>query len=269
MASTRTNPRISVSVVLYRDYESPLRMIEGLFECTDPGLPVKVYAVDNSEAELVGLVRERDAFVERASLLGDFEYVEAETNLGFGRANNLALSMVDSDYHAFVNPDVEFVGDALSALVSFMGARPDAGMAIPRMLGEDGSLQPVYRREVTVLDALNRTLLGNRLKGRDRWHTLADADYSKPFRVPFGQGSFLFGRTVLLKGLGGFDDRFFMYLEDADLCRRVNEVSELWYCPDAIVVHRWERGSRKNVRLMRAHLASYAAYFFKWGLRLA
>lgn len=261
--------RVTVSVVLYRDYESPLRMIESLREYTDSGLQVKVLAVDNSEVGLAGLGRERDAFVAQASSLGDFEYVDARGNLGFGRANNLALGMADSDYHAFVNPDVLFAGDALSALAAFLEARPDAGMAIPRMLGEDGSLQPVYRREVTVLDALNRTLLGNRLRKRDRWHTMADADYSMPFRVPFGQGSFLFGRTALLKGLGGFDDRFFMYLEDADLCRRVNEVSELWYCPDATVVHRWERGSRKSARLMRAHLASYAEYFRKWGLRLA
>lgn len=269
MIGTKTYPKVSVSVVLYRDYESPLRMLESLFQSTDPLLPVKVYAVDNSEAKSAGLGRTRDEFVERVSSLGDLEYVDAQGNLGFGRANNLALSMAESDYHAFVNPDVTFAGDALSALVSFMDAMPDAGMAIPRMLGEDGGLQPVYRREVTVLDALNRTLLGNRLRRRDRWHTMADADYERPFRVPFGQGSFLFGRTELLKELGGFDDRFFMYLEDADLCRRVNEVSGLWYCPDATVVHRWERGSHKSARLMCAHLASYAAYFRKWGLRLA
>lgn len=269
MAGNANNPRVTVSVVLYRDYESPLRMVEGLFRLTDPLLPVRVYAVDNSEAGSAGLERERDAFVERASSLGDFEYVDACGNLGFGRANNLALGMADSDYHAFVNPDVLFVEDALSALAAFMDGRPEAGMAIPRMLGEDGGIQLVYRQEVTVLDALNRTLLGNRLRRRDRWHTMADADYERPFRVPFGQGSFLFGRTALLKDLGGFDDRFFMYLEDADLCRRVNEASELWYCPDATVVHRWERGSHKSARLMRAHLASYAAYFRKWGLKFA
>ncbi|MCF6414141.1 glycosyltransferase [Collinsella tanakaei] len=262
--------RVSASVVVYRDYASPLQMLSTLASQTDPGLPVRVYAVDNSAlADGDPMEASRERFRADVGNLGFVEYVDAGANLGFGRANNLALSMADSDYHAFVNPDVAFEGDALSALASFLDARPDAGMAIPRMLGEDGGLQPVYRREVTVLDALNRTLLGNRLRKRDRWHTMADADYSAPFRVPFGQGSFLFGRTALLKELGGFDDRFFMYLEDADLCRRVNEVSQLWYCPDATVIHRWERGSHKSARLMRAHLASYAAYFRKWGLRLA
>lgn len=262
--------RVSASVVIYRDYASPFQMLSTLASQTDPGLPVRVFAVDNSAlADGDPLEASRERFRADAGRLGFVEYVDAGANLGFGRANNLALSMADSEYHAFVNPDVTFAGDALSALAAFMDARPDAGMAIPRMLGEDGELQPVYRREVTVLDALNRTLLGNRLRKRGRWHTMADADYTRPFRVPFGQGSFLFGRTALLKGLGGFDDRFFMYLEDADLCRRVNEVSGLWYCPDATVIHRWERGSHKSTRLMRAHLASYAAYFRKWGLRLA
>lgn len=262
-------PVVSVSVVVYRDYETPLRMLESLFNQTSPALSVMVYVVDNSEAETAGLVAARDRFVASVSSLGRVKYVDSGGNLGFGRANNVALGMTEAEYHAFVNPDITFVEDALSELRDFMEENSSAGMAIPRMLDESGALQPVYRREVTVLDALNRTLLGNRLKGRNRWHTFADEDYSRPFRVPFGQGSFLFGRTQLLKELGGFDDRFFMYLEDADLCRRVNEVSELSYCPSATVVHRWERGSHKSARLMRAHLMSYATYFRKWGVRLA
>lgn len=263
------DPIVTVSVVLYRDYETPLRMLESLFRHTDPSLGVLVYAVDNGEPTASGLAGRRDSFVASAMGLGRVEYVDAGANLGFGRANNLALERTGAEYHAFVNPDVIFVEDALSELRAFMDESPEVGMAIPRMLDEGGAMQPVYRREVTVLDAINRTLLGNRLKGRDRWHTLADEDYSRPFRVPFGQGSFLFGRTGLLRELGGFDDRFFMYLEDADLCRRVNEVSKLSYCPGATVVHRWERGSHKSARLMCAHLRSYAAYFRKWGVRLA
>lgn len=269
MVNDMPNSKISVSVVLYRDYESPLRMIESLYSQTDDSIYVSVCAVDNSEAESTGLERERDEFIERASVLGNFSYVDSGGNLGFGHANNIALSAADSEYHAFVNPDITFVGDAFSPLISFMNEHPEAGMAIPRMVDENGALQRVYRQQVTALDAINRTLLGNRLKRRGQWHTMANEDYSKPFRVPFGQGSFLFGRTALLKELGGFDERFFMYLEDADLCRRVNEVSELWYCPEAIVEHRWERGSHKSIRLLRFHLASYAAYFRKWGFRFA
>lgn len=261
---------VTVSVVVYRDYASPLAMAESLAAETDPALRVRLYVVDNSAlAPGDPLGAERDAFAEGLGRLGFCEYVDAGGNLGFGRANNLALSMADSRYHAFVNPDVLLVEDALSKLRDFMDSRPSCGMCAPRLVDEEGRLQDAYRLDPTVLDALNRTVLHGALRRRARRHSMGDADYSRPFRVPFAQGSFLFGRTGLLKELGGFDDRFFMYLEDADLCRRVNGASELLYCPDATAVHRWERGSHKSASLMRRHLDSYRLYFKKWGLRLA
>lgn len=261
-------PTVSVSVVLYRDYVTPLVMIQSLFRYVSSSLNVLVYVVDNSEAEKCGMSAARDDFLSRVRAIGPIEYIDAGGNLGFGKANNLALSRSEADYHAFVNPDIRFIEDSLSILKEFLDDRQEVGMTIPRMLDDDGVMQPVYRREVTVLDAANRTLLRNRMRNRDRWHTLADKDYSIPFEVPFGQGSFLFGRTSLLKSLGGFDDRFFMYLEDADLCKRINEVSCLLYCPDTAVVHRWERASHKNARLMKEHIRSYVRYFRKWGLKL-
>ena len=272
VGNTANSPQldISLSVVLYRDYESPLEMIESLRNVVDPGLKIRLYAVDNSDlADGDALCSARDAFRDKVEALGFVEYVDAHGNLGFGTANNIALYMADSEYHVFVNPDVLFTEDALSELKSFMDSIPDAGMCIPHMTNEAGVMQPVYRREVTVLDAFNRIFLKNALAKRDRWHCMRDEDYGRPFQVPFGQGSFLFGRTALLKELGGFDDRYFMYLEDADLCKRVNEVSALYYCPDATVIHKWERGSHKNKTLLKRHLKSYLAYFRKWGLKLA
>ena len=77
------------------------------------------------------------------------------------------------------------------------------------------------------------------------------------------------GRTELLKGLGGFGDDYFMYLEDADLCRRVNGVSKVMYVPSAEAVHTWARASHRDGKLLRTHLRSYATYFKKWGMKLA
>ena len=245
-------------------------MIESLRGVVDPGLKIRLYAVDNSNLpDGDALCAARDAFRGKLEAIGFAEYVDAHGNLGFGVANNLALNMADSEYHVFVNPDVLFTEDALYELKAFMDATPEAGMCIPRMTDEAGEMQLVYRREVTVLDAFNRMFLKNAMAKRDRWHCMRDEDYARPFRVPFGQGSFLFGRTALLKELGGFDDRYFMYLEDADLCKRVNEASALYYCPDATVIHKWEKGSHKNKTLLKHHLQSYATYFRKWGLKLS
>ena len=244
-------------------------MIESLRAAVDPELRIRLYAVDNSAlAEGDALRAERAAFCEKVSGFRFVEYVDAHDNLGFGAANNLALMRSDAKYHVFVNPDVLFTEDALSEMKAFMDVNPKCGMCIPRMTDEAGEMQQVYRHEVTVLDAFNRMVLKNAMTKRDRWHCMRDEDYTRPFQVPFGQGSFLFGRTALLKELGGFDDRFFMYLEDADLCKRVNEASELLYCPGATVVHKWEKGSHKDMTLLKHHLKSYLIYFRKWGLKL-
>lgn len=269
-ASSNGSVDVSVSTVVHRDYETPLKMLQSLAESVSPELSMRLFVVDNSDVPEGGpLCAERDAFRREAVGLGFVEYVDAGGNLGFGAANNLALMRSNSVYHAFVNPDVVFTDDALSKLASFMDVNPDVGMCVPRVLDVDGALQPVYWQQPSVLDAFNRMFLKGAMKRRSSYYTLADEDYTRPFQVPFAQGSFLFGRTALLKELGGFDEAFFMYLEDADLCRRVNGRSSLVYCPDAAVVHKWERGSHKDARLLGHHLKSYMTFFRKWGLRLA
>ena len=278
--TVNTAVTISLSVVLYRDYRTPADMIRSLIRFTDPELQFQIIAVDNSNlAPGDSLISERGRFINEFSDEGSgfghnsithwFQYVDAHKNLGFGRANNMALDMVNSQYHVFVNPDILFISDALTTLKVFMDTHTDVGMCIPRMVDAEGHPLKVYRRDITVLDAFNRMVLKNRLRKRDHWHTMGDEDYSKPFQVPFGQGSFLFARTDLLKRLGGFDDSYFMYLEDADLCRRVNQVSQLVYCPDTTVIHKWEQGSHKNPRLFKEHLKSYVIYFKKWGMSFA
>jgi GT2 family glycosyltransferase len=260
---------ISVSVVVYRDYQTPQAMIASLEEQSDAALRKTVVVVDNSSLnDSSPLMPAREAFISFLGRFDDVIYLDAQANLGFGAANNLALKQVDSKYHAFINPDILFTEDSLAKTVSVLENDPSVGMVIPRLVDAAGRLQPAYRREVTVLDALNRTVFANHLHMRHRRHVMQDMDYSQEFDVPFGQGSFLVARTGLLKDIGGFDERYFMYLEDADLCKRLRQVARLVYTPDTTVTHRWERGSHKDRRLMKAHLKSYAAYFRKWGVKI-
>lgn len=258
--------KLSVCIVAYNNYAELKEAIISLEEHTSPALQKIIYIVDNGVA--VSNQAEINNFKEYISKFNDVEYIDAGENSGFGRGQNKVLNALDSEYHAIVNPDILFCEDAFSKIVGWMNANPDIGMTIPYIVDENGEMQEVYRRELTVFDMFNRMYLKSLFKKRAKKHTMNDMDYSKPFQVPFGQGSFLVIRTNLFKELGGFDENFFMYVEDADLCKRVNQVSALMYYPGAKVIHKWKKGSHKNKILHKYHVDSMKYYFKKWGLKL-
>ncbi|NMM99394.1 glycosyltransferase family 2 protein [Bifidobacterium olomucense] len=257
---------LTISIVVYKDYADALCAVRSIEEKTSETLPKHLFIVDNSG--LGDSNASKNEFCQQLARFNDVSYVDAGANLGFGKGHNLILPYVHSEYHAIVNPDIELVNDAFSEMIAMMRNDSSIGMTIPKMLDTHGTLQRVYRRELTMVDMFIRMFCGNHFAKRQAWHTMQDQDYSKPFNVPFGQGSFLVVRTDLLKRLNGFDDRYFMYLEDADLCKRVNTVSKLMYCPSASVVHKWEKGSHKNWKLFKIHVTSMYKYFKKWGVEL-
>ena len=245
---------LSIAIVAYNDEEDVKNAVESILRWTPDFISMTIYIVDNSTKE---------------NTLKDLEsedkvvYISAGKNLGFGGGHNVVLPKLDSKYHAIVNPDILLNEDAFSKIISFMD-KEGCGMCVPRITDEEGNLLKVYRREVTVFDMFIRMFIKGGFKKRRAYHTLQDKDYSKPFKVPFAQGSFLVIKTELFKALNGFDERFFLYMEDADLCKRVNQTSTLLYCPDATVIHKWERGSHKNLALFKLHVSSMVKYFLKW-----
>lgn len=257
---------ITVSIVAYNNYDDIIKLIESLETLTDIGIDKYIYVIDNSCRNNED--SERKQFEIKLNKYPDIEYINTGSNLGFGKAHNYVLDKLQSQYHAIVNPDIIFVEDSFSSIIKYMKENIDVGMCIPRIVNEKNELQKVYREEVTILDMFIRMFLKGLFKKREAKHTLQQNDYTKPFRVPFGQGSFLVANTQLLKSLNGFDDNFFMYMEDADLCKRVNKCSKLMYFPGTTVIHKWEKGSHKNLVLFRYHLKSMIYYFKKWGIKL-
>ena len=246
---------LSISIVAYNDESDVRKAVESIERCTPLLLCKKIYIVDNSDIDnnLKSLSEEFD----------DVCYIKTGENLGFGKGHNQVLSMLDSKYTAIVNPDVILINDAFTPLIKFM-EETGAGMCVPRITDYDGNLLKVYRRELTPFDMFIRMFFKIGFKKRRAYHTMQEMDYEKPFRVPFAQGSFLLIKTDLYKKLGGFDERFFLYMEDADLCKRVNEESMLLYCPYASVIHKWNMGSHKSLKLFDCHVRSCFKYFKKW-----
>ncbi len=257
---------LSMTIVAYNNYADILNAINSLITVIPDTLSFHVYIVDNSSTD-ESMSADRAALMLLLSKYNNFEYINSGGNLGFGKGHNYVLPKLNSRFHAIVNPDIIFVEDPFSEMFEYM-ENNNIGMCIPKIVDENGRIQAVYRRELTVYDMFIRMFCKKGFKKRKARHTMQDMDYSKPFQVPFGQGSFLVVKTDLFKELNGFDDRYFMYLEDADLCKRVNQVSKLMYYPYAKVIHRWEKGSHKNKTLFKYHLQSMFKYFAKWGIKI-
>jgi len=97
---------------------------------------------------------------------------------------------------------------------------------------------------------------------------MRDIGYERECEVPFLSGAFMFCRSDVLKRLGGFDRCFFLYFEDADLCRRVQQTHRTVYYPATAVTHYWERAAHKSWKFGWIFMQSAARYFWKWGIKL-
>lgn len=255
---------LTATIVAYNNYDDIKKAIYSIENNTS--LSKHIYIVDNSASSCdKNLIEDFKEYIDQ---FNDVTYLKTEKNLGYGGGHNVVLPIIDSKYHAIVNPDITLEGDSFGKIVSYMDENNDVGMVIPNIIAEDGERQLVYRKELTVFDMFIRMFCKNLFKKRQKLHTLQYEDYSKPFNVPFGQGSFLVIRTELFKEIKGFDDNYFMYVEDADLCKRVNQISKLMYFPDATVVHKWERKTGKNKTHFKYHFDSMRYYFKKWGIKL-
>jgi GT2 family glycosyltransferase len=197
-------------------------------------------------------------------------YVHRPDNPGFGAAHNLAIRMAlaeGSAYHLVVNPDITFNADVIPALRAYMDSHPDIGLIMPDIRYPDGSRQHLCKLLPHPVDLLGRRFAPAlyRLSGRVDTYEMRRSGYDHIMDVPALSGCFMFLRTSVLEKTGGFDERFFMYLEDVDLSRRIGQCARTVFFPAVSVVHAYQKGSYKSSALLSHHISSAIRYFNKWG----
>lgn len=251
---------ITVSIVVYNN--SLKEMAGMLYQLQNNAHLASWVVVDNGSSEEV-----RDAVQKMGGI-----YVRPGKNVGFGRGHNLALQHlggVDAPYHLILNPDIAFDANALSRLVSVMDSQPDVGLTMPKVIYPDGSIQYLCKLLPAPIDLMLRRFLPESFKRiaqkRISSYELRNMDYDVPAYVPSLSGCFMFARRSVLKAVGGFDERFFLYMEDVDLCRRMLAVSRLLYWPGVTVTHVHQMGSYRSRKLLFRHVRSAIEYFNKWG----
>ncbi|MBC8986171.1 glycosyltransferase family 2 protein [Pedobacter sp. N36a] len=252
---------ITCCIVLYKNDRKVLSDAINSFLKTS--LMVKLYLIDNSPTNVLMDICE-DIRVE---------YLHNPSNPGFGAAHNIAIENAiknNSKYHIVLNPDIYFSEGNLEKLFSFMEDNLDVGHVMPKVLYPDGSIQYLCKTNPTPFDLFARRFLPGFIKSRfkkrmDRYE-FRDKDYSQIiYNVPYLSGCFMFLRTETLKKVGKFDDRIFMYIEDADLTRRFLEVSKTAFFPESIVYHHFAKGSHTNWKLTWYSIHGAIIYFNKWG----
>lgn len=254
---------LTFSIVAYKNYDQIINAVNSINKFTSR-YTKKIIIVDNTEsAYLKDYVHQ----INKLRNLDNVNLIQNKQNLGFGKANNIALKKARGEYFVICNPDIILIEDSFSKIIPYMEENQKVGAIIPKLIDQNHKIEPVYRRELTPVDIIVRYVhpFGTFSKRR-AYHTMQDMDYSKPFQVPFGQGSFIVVRNELMRKLNGFDERYFMYVEDADLCKRINQVSTLEYYPYTSIIHLWEQGSHKNIKLMKWHAQAMIKYFNKWGI---
>jgi len=180
------------------------------------GVDLDVVVVDNGSDGSAAYVDERFPAVRTISC----------ANRGFGAANNRGLETVDARYVLFLNPDTEFLRGSLSELVAALDHRPHIGLAGVRQVGERGALAPSIRRFPSTLNMLAEALAVERAPLLRRFlgeRVLAPGRYDREGRCDWTSGSFMLARAEALRACGGFDERFFLFSEEADLCWRLKQ----------------------------------------------
>ena len=197
-------------------------------------------------------------------------YIHNNKNLGFGAAHNIAFNQayeLNSEYHFLLNPDIHFNPSVVNDLVSKANSDHKIGIIMPKIIYPDGSIQHLCKLLPTPLDLIVRRFLPNSnfknsFKEKYELHFLSQ---TKESEIPCLSGCFMLLRSSTLKLVNGFDDRYFMYLEVVDLCRKMGEISKLIYYPNCSVIHNYEKGSYSNLKLLYFHIRSAIKYFNKWG----
>jgi len=259
-------PALTAGIVVYRTPAAELRELLTALS-TSPEL-ARWCVVDNAAAEFPAESLELQQLVQHLGGL----YIAAPTNLGFGAGHNLALRSLDaaSEFHLMLNPDILFGPNVLAQLLATMRDHPQTVLLLPRVTYPDGSPQPLCKLLPTPLDfALRRfapTWLQRLFASRLARYELRGLPDDIPCnRVPFLSGCFMLTRRAALEQVGGFDERYFLYLEDVDLCRRLAAHGELLYWPQVTIIHGCARGAYRSRRLMLYFLRSAILYFNRWG----
>lgn len=254
----RRHPKLSVIIVNYNAGHVIANCLGSCWLNPPREGGMEVIVVDNASD---------DGSAEALAVRDDIIFLRNHQNLGYAAANNQGVAISRGEYLLLLNPDVEVGPGLFDALIAFLDENPDAAVAAPALVSPNGRLQESFRRFPNLFH-----LLGNRRSLIYRWwpHNpfsrrgfYLDLPMDRPARVDFVAGAVMMFKRTLVDLIGPMDRKYFMYVEDADFCRRARDAGLFTYfLPNLTALHHWgESSARHPYRMVFIHHISMMRYF--------
>ena len=250
-------------IVTYNTEQEELNRILNCFKKIK--LKFKLWISDNSEKDIL-----RNFIVNFSD--DRIKYIFNNSNKGFGAGHNIVLQKLieeneKSEFHLMINADVFFEENTIEKIIAYMRKNSDIGQIGPRIYESNGEINRSCRLLPTPLNLIFRRFFPVKsiVEKMDYSYEMKWYDYKSTIEVPILSGCFIFIRTDILKDIGVFDERYFMYMEDYDLCRRIGKKYKVVFYPKVNIVHEHGKASYKSRKMMIIHIKSAIKYFNKWG----
>jgi GT2 family glycosyltransferase len=250
---------INASIVLYNNPENEIEKLINIISKSP--LILNIFLIDNS-------------INKNLSIFKDYKkvnYVHNSKNIGFGAAHNIAFNKSikqEIDYHLIINPDIEFDVIILSQILDYMNCNSDIAVLMPKIVYPNGNIQRIAKLIPSPIQYFARRFIPFKwLKEKiNNEYEIINYDYSYSLDVPFLSGCFLIFRVNVLKKIGGFDEKIFLYFEDNDICRKIlKEGYRAVVYPFVSVIHDHTPKSFFNLKNIKIYFKSGIYYFNKWG----
>ncbi len=261
-------PKVSVIMLNFNSKYFPKMCVEAFYN-SKIEFPFEFIAVDNASTEPMSI-----GYLEQAAKEGLVKLVKSPKNLGFGGGNNFGAANARGKYILIMNPDIFVNEDSVGKMISYIESHRDVGILAPKLVYPDGQVQDSCRRLMKFRDlVIKRTPLRllPGLSKRVEKYTMQDFNHNEIQEVDLLVGACLLLPSDLYREIGGFDERYFLFMEDFDLCRTVRKAGrKVIYYPEVAVTHNHKRLSGGSIlklltrKVFWHHVNSAIKYFWKW-----
>ncbi|MBU1148901.1 glycosyltransferase family 2 protein [Patescibacteria group bacterium] len=257
---------LSIIILNYKAKGLLKQCLKGI-ELVKPALDFEVIVVDNASGDgSIDMVKEQFPWVK---------LIENPYNTGYAAGNNVAIRQAQGKYVMILNPDITILNQSIMELYHFMEKNPKAGLIGPKLINPDGSTQMSCRRFPTIKTIIYRRTPLGKLPGAQKLlkrFLMIDWEHRDAKQVDWLLGACLFTKREAINKVGLLDERFFLYFEDVDWCRRFWQAGyKVYYLPQAEMVHYHRRLSAINPGFKgvfgyatRLHIVSGIKYFTKY-----